>query len=338
MIGNDTGALYRDAESRSAASNGAPPAPDSRVTVVMPCYNGEAFVGEAIASALAQSYTDIELIVVDDASTDGSAEIIWTAAERDRRLRPIFLRENGGPANARNAGFAAASGEWITLLDADDLYEPDRVERLLALARVTGADVVVDNQVVWDFPDGDAAIVAFDFLRGTLPVPISQDLFFGRSSLIGTMDPGYMKPMFRRAFLREAGIAYRPRYKIGEDFFLSAECFCHAASVYGTSYAGYIYRRRGDSISRSGGWGLRMLAAMSSEILAEYGSNLSPSAKAALKRRQRVLERYAKLADLRHGASQRGLRASLRTAMAHPDLLLLAPSILRKKFPRSAGL
>lgn len=337
MIGNDMNMVCRDAESRSSTAGGAGPGHGAGVTIVMPCFNGEAYVGEAIASALDQTYRDIELIVVDDASTDGSAEIIWTAAERDSRLRPIFLRANRGPAHARNEAFAAATGEWITLLDADDLYEPDRIERLLALARITGADIVVDNQTVWDFPDGDAATIAFDFLRGSLPVPISQELFFERCSMVGMMDPGYLKPMFRRQFLREKRIAYRPQYKLGEDFFLYAECFCQAASFYGTSYPGYIYRRRSASLSRSAGGGLRSLAAMSGEIIERYGPQLAPGARAALMRRQRVLDRYARLADLRSGLSEHGLRRSWRQAAGSLDLLLLAPSIIRKKLPWRAG-
>lgn len=323
-------AVHRDMEVRSAAADGRSTDRPPLVSIAVPCFNGEGYVGDAIASALGQTYPDIEIIVVDDASTDGSPEVIRAAAALDCRLRPIFLEENGGPAAARNAALAAARGEWITLLDADDLYRPDRIERLLALARLTGADLVVDNQHVHDFPDGGDAALAFDFLRGSLPVPISQDLFFERSSVFGSMNPGYLKPMFRREFLVREGLSYRREHRVGEDFYLYAECLCREASFYGIDYAGYIYRRRETSLTRSGGWPLRQLAAMSDEILAEYGQRLTPVARTALERRRRVLNRYARLADIRASDDGGLLRASMRVA-ASPDLLLLLPGILRRK-------
>lgn len=329
-MNGDRIAVPRDMEARSAAAGGSHVGPPPLVSIIVPCFNGEDYVGDAIASALGQTYAGIEVIVVDDASTDGSPDVIRSAAALDPRLIPIFLRENAGPAAARNAALTAARGEWVTLLDADDLYRSDRIERLLALARLTEADVVVDNQYVRDFPDGDGTTLAFDFLRGSLPVPISQDLFFEQASVFGTMNPGYLKPMFRRQFLEREGLRYRTEYRVGEDFYLYAECLCRSASFYGIDYAGYIYRRRETSLTRSGGWPLRKLAEMSGEILAEYGPRLTPAARLALERRRRALDRYARLADIRTSSGGGGMRTLARIA-ASPDLLLLAPGILRRK-------
>ncbi len=329
MNGDDRIAVSRDVEARSAAA-GSHVGPPPLVSIIVPCFNGEDYVGDAIASALDQTYADIEVIVIDDASTDNSPDVIRSAAALDRRLTPIYLEENAGPAAARNAALAAARGEWVTLLDADDLYRPDRIERLLALARLTDADLVVDNQYVRDFPDGEGDTIAFEFLRGSLPVPISQDLFFEQASVFGTMNPGYLKPMFRREFLEREGLRYRTEYRVGEDFYLYAECLCRSASFYGIDYAGYIYRRRETSLTRSGGWPLRNLAEMSGAILDEYGPKLTPAARSALERRRRALDRYARLADIRTSADGGLLRALARVA-ASPDLLLLAPGILRRK-------
>ncbi len=305
-----------------------------QVSIVIPCYNGEQFVGDAIASALAQSYSDIEVIVVDDASSDNSAEAIWAAASHDHRVKLIFLEKNRGPATARNEAFAAATGDWITLLDADDLYEPDRIERLLALARVTAADVVVDNLHVRDFDEETPPTLAFNFLRGTVPVPISPEFFFELGSIIGAMNPGYLKPMFRREFLERHDIRYRPQYRVGEDFFLYAECLCRAASFYGTSHAGYIFRTRPTSLSSSGGWSLHSLARMSDEIIAEFGPQLSRASRTALKRRRRILDRYARLSDVRENVGGQGAGLSVRTLAGNLDLITLAPSLLRKRLPR----
>lgn len=121
------------------------------VSVVMPNYNGTRFVAQAIDSALAQTYENFEIIVVDDCSTDNSPDIIREKCAEDSRLRMIALDKNGGVANARNVGIRAARGEYIALLDNDDLWEADKLERQIALAR-RGADIVYCS---YDFIDED---------------------------------------------------------------------------------------------------------------------------------------------------------------------------------------
>jgi glycosyltransferase involved in cell wall biosynthesis len=97
------------------------------ISVVIPVFNGERFLGEAIASVLAQTRAASEVIVVDDGSTDGSAAVAEDFAE----VR-VIRTENRGPAAARNTGVEEASGELITFLDSDDVMKPDRLERQLA--------------------------------------------------------------------------------------------------------------------------------------------------------------------------------------------------------------
>lgn len=95
------------------------------VSILMPLYNSEAFVGQAVESALAQTYTDWELLIVDDGSTDGSRAVIDRFS--DSRIR-VFHQVNGGEAAARNTALDHARGEIISFLDADDLYLPDHLE------------------------------------------------------------------------------------------------------------------------------------------------------------------------------------------------------------------
>ena len=111
------------------------------ITVVMPNYNGRSFVEQAIDSVLCQTYPNFELLVVDDCSTDDSLQLIQQKAQCDNRIRIIALAHNVGVANARNAGIAEAKGEYIALLDNDDLWTEDKLERQLALAQ-KGADIV----------------------------------------------------------------------------------------------------------------------------------------------------------------------------------------------------
>ncbi len=100
------------------------------VTILINNYNYGRFLRDAIDSALNQTYANTEVIVVDDGSTDGSREIIASYGDR---IVPI-LKDNGGQASAFNAGFAASHGEWVFLLDADDVFLPDKTQRILDLA------------------------------------------------------------------------------------------------------------------------------------------------------------------------------------------------------------
>lgn len=111
-----------------------------RISVLMPVYNGGAYLEAAIASVLAQSFGDFELVVVDDGSTDGSREIVNAFADGDSRLRPIW-KANSGISDTLNLGLADARGEWIARLDADDVMLPRRLERQLAFLEAN-TDVV----------------------------------------------------------------------------------------------------------------------------------------------------------------------------------------------------
>jgi hypothetical protein len=99
------------------------------VSILSNNYNYGRFLGEAVDSALTQSYPNIEVIVVDDGSTDNSREVLAAYGDRIRAV----LKENGGQATAYNVGFAASKGDIICLLDADDIYKPDKVEHVVRI-------------------------------------------------------------------------------------------------------------------------------------------------------------------------------------------------------------
>ena len=119
------------------------------ITVVMPNYNGHRFVEQAIDSVLHQTYPNFELLVVDDCSKDDSLSLIQQKAQSDKRIKVIALEHNAGVANARNVGIKEARGEFIALLDNDDLWTEDKLERQLVLAN-KGADIVYCS---YDFID-----------------------------------------------------------------------------------------------------------------------------------------------------------------------------------------
>lgn len=110
------------------------------ISVIIPSYNRASTLPMAINSVLGQTYRDIELILVDDGSTDGTEDLIRSI--RDSRLRYIKLEKNGGACRARNIGIDAARGEYIAFQDSDDRWHPDKLERQLRFLQENGVDMV----------------------------------------------------------------------------------------------------------------------------------------------------------------------------------------------------
>jgi succinoglycan biosynthesis protein ExoO len=218
------------------------------VSVVMANHNGAAFLADALRSALGQSLADIEVVLADDGSTDASLAIAHAIAAADPRLVVLPPAPNGGPAAARNRGFAAARGAWIAVMDSDDLMHPERLERLLAAAGRDGCDIVADDMLAF-FEDGGAPQ---PMLRGRLALPAAIDLalYVRANALFGRMPAlGYLKPVFRAAMLRRSGVRYDPNLRIAEDYDLVARLLAQGARFRVQPDLTYFYRRHSASTS-----------------------------------------------------------------------------------------
>lgn len=123
------------------------------ISIIVPIYNIEKFLPCCIDSILAQTFTEWELILVDDGSKDTCGSISDEYATKDGRIRVIH-KPNGGLTSARNAGLAMASGEWVMYLDGDDWIEPEMLELLLRKGEETGADIVMGD-FLFAYPDRD---------------------------------------------------------------------------------------------------------------------------------------------------------------------------------------
>ncbi|WP_380872517.1 glycosyl transferase [Sphingomonas sp. DBB INV C78] len=197
------------------------------VSIIVPAFDAEPFIAATLASASAQTLRDIEIIVVDDVSHDRTPEIVAAAAVQDPRIRLIRQPRNGGPSVARNTGIAAATGTWIALLDADDRYEPDRLERMVACAERHDADLVSDNLLLVpeERPDDTRPMIPPAILDSERTLGIAE---FVRRNIADPEAPdanyGFLKPLMRRAFLAEHAIRYDESVRFAEDFALYAHC------------------------------------------------------------------------------------------------------------------
>lgn len=222
------------------------------VSVVIPAYNAGQYIEAAIASATAQSLPNIEIIVVDDRSIDDTRERVALMASADPRISLLALPRNGGPSAARNAGITAARGEWIALLDADDLYAPERLATLLDLARAQNADMVADNLLLVEEADRSTTPM---MPGGFLPEPRRIDLAEFIERNISKPDAprtnfGFLKPIIRRAFLADHDIRYDEKVRFAEDFALYVDCLRSGANWWLHPDPMYLYLVRAQSLTQ----------------------------------------------------------------------------------------
>jgi alpha-1,3-rhamnosyltransferase len=191
-----------------------PPDPTAHlVTVVIPSYNHEAFVTQAIDSVLGQDYDDIELIVIDDGSTDGSARKVGDhLAARSPSKRVVFeARENRGKSATLNQGLAYAKGTYFTLLDSDDVLEPRMVRTLASTLEGGGAGTAASFGDGWVIdPDGDVQ----GRLSDTAPYR-GGNVFLDMATL--RFFPLIQSSLIRRDVLEQVG-GFDERFKLLEDW------------------------------------------------------------------------------------------------------------------------
>ncbi len=124
------------------------------MSVIMPAYNASAYIEEAIRSVMEQTYTNWQLLVIDDGSGDDTCAIVLGLAEADERIRLIRNEQNMGVAKTRNRGLDLCQGSYVALLDCDDWWHPLKLEKQVALAKETGADMIYCSYGIMDEQGG----------------------------------------------------------------------------------------------------------------------------------------------------------------------------------------
>lgn len=225
-----------------------------KISVIVPVFNGEATIARCIDSILGQTLEDLELIVVDDGSTDATEQIC--RSYKDPRL--IFChKENGGVSSARNLGLSMAGGKYVGFVDADDGIVPEMYEKMYAACEEFNADICVcDYKIVFD--NGREANYT-DLLRGgyfseteiqneALPVFLGN---IDASGSIGNTDWGVMRRIYRRSFVIAHQICFDETLSNSEDCL-----FCYMATyfakglVYLKNEQLYINYRNSKSLTR----------------------------------------------------------------------------------------
>ena len=179
-----------------------------QVTVLMPAFNAERYISEAVESVLSQTYTDFEFIILNDGSTDNTLSIIRDYAKRDSRIR-VIDQPNSGMGTALNKGMRLARGDLIVRMDADDVMLPNRIERQLDFMKAN-PDVAVASCLVY-YINRQSRIIG----RSTSNLRSRRDfeMYIKGGRLIGVSHPGVI---MRKSVVLEVG-GYRPQFWPADD-------------------------------------------------------------------------------------------------------------------------
>lgn len=210
------------------------------ISVIIPIYKVEAYLDECIASVIAQTYSNLEIILVDDGSPDNCPQICDEWAAKDIRIRVIH-KENGGLSDARNAGIDRSTGDYIAFVDSDDWIKPRMYESMLAALKRENADICACN-ILSCFPEHQTAWGCREYTTGSSEEILSQ-LY---------RNTAYPVSAWNKLYRRELWNDLRfPKGKICEDAFTTYLLVDKASKIVQIPEALYCYRIRENSIMTS---------------------------------------------------------------------------------------
>jgi glycosyltransferase involved in cell wall biosynthesis len=212
-----------------------------KVSVVIPCYNAELFLRETVESALRQDYPDVEIVLVDDGSTDGTANLIRSFRSQVR----AEFGPNRGPSAARNRGTALATGSFIQYLDADDLLLPGAIRKRVQALAASGADVAysdwqrLEEQAGGLFSPGEVVSRTIEEVHPDPEIACFSDFWAPPAALL-----------YRRSIVDRIG-SWNESLPVIQDARFLLDAALHGARFVHVSGVGAYYRvHRGPSVSR----------------------------------------------------------------------------------------
>lgn len=308
------------------------------VSVVMACFNAAPYLRASVRSALDQTLGDIELIIIDDGSTDGSVAIGQDLALSDRRVQFHRMERNGGPAVARNRALDLARGRFVAILDSDDLMHPDRLRRLVALADAVEADIVADDLIIFDDEDRSPPEGFFRGARARQGGWVGLADYFRETVLYGRMpNLGFLKPLIRRDRLDDNGIRYDETLRIAEDDALIIRLLRTGARYRTMPDAGYFYRKHGSSISHRLSLANVEAMVLAGDRLAAELDDAPADVRRALARRNRAIRAARDFTLAIDALKARRPIAAAGRVLGHPGALPLFRMPIAAKLGRLLG-
>lgn len=206
---------------------------NGKVSIIVPVYNVEKYLDECITSIINQSYKNIEIILVDDGSTDNSGKILDKFEKKDERIKVVH-KENGGVSSAKNVGIELSTGEYITFVDSDDYIMDDYIEYLLNLIIINDAEISLSKAI-------------FDNYNMNQTKKDKIDIFSSEKALVDIMtyniNVAVWDKMYKTSIIKENDIKFFENIFMGEGFNFNVCAFQKASKIAIGHRKIYFYRR-----------------------------------------------------------------------------------------------
>lgn len=312
-------------------------------SVVIPAFNSATTLPRAIASALNQDIQDIEILIVNDGSTDATGAVANGFAA-DPRVRVVNLEENRGKAHAMNVAIAQARGRWVAVLDADDWYSHHRLSTLIDAGEAAQVPIVADNQHLYD--EGADAVIGAAFPANTSSRLLNKAMFIDGCDPYSPFDYGMLKPVVRADFIQAAHLRYRETARLSEDFFYLLDAFIAGGSLLLVCRPLYFWRQAFGSVSRRwtgtahGDWRYDFPSAVSvsAALLPELRARGEGACVALVSRRMRAFRRLHRMQELsRLRAEGTTLLHLIASLLCRPSIWLLVMQRSISRFWRQVG-
>ncbi|HEU5048440.1 MAG TPA: glycosyltransferase family 2 protein [Rickettsiales bacterium] len=298
-----------------------------RVSIAIAAYKAADYLEKAVRSALTQTEQDIEVVIVDDCSPDATCAIAHKLAAEDARVHVVALPKNVGGAGALNRAIDAAQGEWVAVLDADDWYEPTRIEKLLTAAEWAGVDMVADNQHFVDARLGRSVRTAFARTYHNRTINVND--FLQHTDPTAAFDYGQLKPMFRKAFLQGHGIRYQEEFRDGFDYFMLFDYFLAGGKALLVDEPLYYYLQPFGSVSKQ--WAqverkrypFEKIKLYNDKVILKRQFDMTPEQIQAMLRRGKGFEVMARLHKVREELAANNVAGAVQHALTAPPAFWL---------------
>lgn len=206
-----------------------------KISVIVPVYNVEKYLPQCLDSILAQTFTDFELILVNDGSKDRSGNICDEYAQKDSRI-VVIHKENGGASSARNSGLDIAKGEWISFIDSDDYVTPNYLSDLISEAQANCASLVIQGHIYQKKGSETSATLT---ISKVFQLPEQADLIWQNLNVFKYCGP-YGK-IFSNKTIKAHNVRYSQGMIIAEDYDFLLKYIKHCNRIYLSQTVNYVY-------------------------------------------------------------------------------------------------
>ncbi|MCM3727697.1 glycosyltransferase family 2 protein [Neobacillus cucumis] len=297
-----------------------------KVSVIIPTYNVENYITKCLESVLNQTFENIEVIVIDDVSSDKTVEMVKAFSKKDARIKLLENQKNSGPSYTRNKGIKAATGDFIAFLDSDDWWHHERLSMMTKAAIQLNAEMICDNQYLID----DNSVTPWGTIFQNGNVHITEPTRFSAADFINK-NLG-LKPLIKRSFLKKNHILFEEGLRYGEDYLLFLNCLMNGANAFLLPEAYYFYRAREGSLVTNNMKLLNQTLSTTKELLLEPFYTKDPRVKEALENRKKNIQEAIKYYQFMQPIKEGNIAKGVFQLAKSPSIFLIFGRRLPKIF------